>query len=738
MVKKKIINRHYIGYMAGLMLLLSVECWGQSNSQKVVNNSDLGKGNVAYMNLDYMTASQYYEAYLKNNASDTSIRKNLADCYWQMRNYPEALKEYQLLYPNGKGDATPLERFRIGELYARESNYEQASQWLSGMPGFKSKEQAYSNESLISSMQADTAGWTLGMASFNTGYREYCPLIWSESELLFCSNRPLTKSKTLTGWDGDNYSRLWRVGIPEFTIQPVDADSLGNIASLKPKPVTETKNLAGVFEGSEPKRALGTWQSRVEKPAIGGIPKYVGTPVSGFEALKYNVGGIAKDTLGHIYFSANYPNTGNKDGKIRVHLLEGNYDGTRVSNIRELPFGDPNTYSAMHPAVTGDGTTVVFSSDKTGTGNYDLYYAQRASENSQWSEMQPLTLVNTPGNEVFPTITKKGELYFSSDGRAGLGGLDIYHLPLANALKGKGTVLHMSAPVNSPGDDFGWAQDSVVTQAYFTSDRGTSEDNIFSASYAPKPMYPACIEGYVKDRQTMDPMGNIATFMLDPCTNKVYVSRTDVTGKYRFCSLPANCQVSIKAATDHSADCLKMQAVKNMPEKDKAEKAPHDLLLDKFTKGMIWILQPPIHYDFDKWNIRADARPILDSLVRLMQTYPITIELGSHTDSRGTYAYNDRLSQRRAESAVAYIVSKGINPNRITAKGYGERKLLNKCSDGVPCTEAEHQANRRTEITILQGITPTTEQPGFDSSKYRDGQVLDPSEMPAGFFDNCK
>ncbi len=110
-----------------------------------------------------------------------------------------------------------------------------------------------------------------------------------------------------------------------------------------------------------------------------------------------------------------------------------------------------------------------------------------------------------------------------------------------------------------------------------------------------------------------------------------------------------------------------------------------------------------IYYDFDKWDIRDDAKLSLDSLVRIMQTYPVSIELGSHTDCRGTEAYNRDLSQKRAESAVVYMISKGIEAERITAKGYGESALINRCNcrRGIICTEREHQENRRTEFRIL-------------------------------------
>jgi len=163
--------------------------------------------------------------------------------------------------------------------------------------------------------------------------------------------------------------------------------------------------------------------------------------------------------------------------------------------------------------------------------------------------------------------------------------------------------------------------------------------------------------------------------------------------------------------------------------------APRDLLLSKFKVNQVFRLEN-IYYDFDKWNIRADAATELDKVVAFMnENSPITIELGSHTDCRGSFKYNERLSERRAESAVAYIVSHGIAKGRITAKGYGEYQLVNKCADGVNCTPEEHQANRRTEVKIT-GILEQKETPAEESlEKYKSGSSMDIHQFDKSFFE---
>jgi peptidoglycan-associated lipoprotein len=156
--------------------------------------------------------------------------------------------------------------------------------------------------------------------------------------------------------------------------------------------------------------------------------------------------------------------------------------------------------------------------------------------------------------------------------------------------------------------------------------------------------------------------------------------------------------------------------------------------LSKYKVNQVFTLEN-IYYDFDKWNIRKDASTELDKVIAfLAENPPVVVELGSHTDSRGSFRYNDKLSERRAESAVKYIIAGGIAESRITAKGYGEYKLVNKCSDGINCTKEEHQANRRTEIKIT-GIVETPEKPDEESlEKYKDGQSLDIKSFGNNFF----
>jgi hypothetical protein len=164
--------------------------------------------------------------------------------------------------------------------------------------------------------------------------------------------------------------------------------------------------------------------------------------------------------------------------------------------------------------------------------------------------------------------------------------------------------------------------------------------------------------------------------------------------------------------------------------------APRDLLLDKLEVDRIFRIEN-IYYDFDKYNIRADAKPELDKLVRIMNENAIRVELGSHTDCRGSFTYNERLAQNRAESVVRYLTESGIDADRLIPKGYGEYKLINRCSDGVKCSDEEHQANRRTEFKILDYMDITNEKDFFNADLFKEGDVIDLYLLPSGFFYEC-
>ena len=713
----------------------------------------LKKADNCYKIQSYSLAATYYEIYLVNDENSNITLVKLADCYWRMRKYDDALRVYKLLYPSVTENATKQQQLRIGELYARFNQYEEAAKWMKNIKGYQPKAEAYIDKSKLNEMRKDSASWQLGFLNINTAHREFSPFIVGD-ELFFSSNKPLSKKSKASEWDGDNYTRLWKVPIASLHNMTEDQIKATQppVTSNKPKK-TGTKTLAGVYEGADTKPYNTENRTKNDQQYVKEKNSTAASLVDGLNGIKYNAGAISMDNKSHFYFSANYPKA--EDGVNRIRLMEGIYTSSGVTKKHALPFGNPKSYSVMHPAVNQDGTILVFSSDKPdGKGGCDLYYSKRSNVNQPWGDLLTFKAkINTLGNEVFPSITPDNILYYSSDLPPGLGGLDIYRIPLKDAIDGTGEAEHLSYPVNSSADDFGWTQDSTGTKGYFASDRRNSNDNLYSFYYkvdgvtvnevdtkgnktvvvAIKKSY---IEGFVLDKVTLKPIKGATVFLLNKIDGKVTIAKTDESGKYNFIA-PSGNDLVIKAISNgYMNDCYALDATVILQKEDQVKKVPQDLLLGKYIIGKKWKLNN-IHYDFNKFEIRPDARPILDSLVEILKTYPITAELGSHTDSRGSFGYNEKLSQRRADAAVAYLVEHGIDKSRISAKGYGETQLLNKCADGVRCTPAEHQANRRTEVKVTGYVLPSTDSVLVNPDNYSAGEEIDKSELPKNFFEIC-
>lgn len=378
------------------------------------------------------------------------------------------------------------------------------------------------------------------------------------------------------------------------------------------------------------------------------------------------------------------------------------------------------------PAFSRDGKTLYFSSNRRGgKGGLDLY---RAPMDNSGRFGRPINLgstINTRGNEIFPYVSEDGKLYFSSDGHPSLGGLDIF---VASRSGDEIQIEHLGIPVNSVGDDFGLFL-SDVTQGYFSSNRvgGKGDDDIyyFESTGSEDRWWSNEITITESTEPVKVALYHLRTQILNarnkPIANaKVGVKRngeiqpvmfTDAKGYVEIIDLNPADQISFNASkekflTKRSEFLMDGRDIpKQLLKKELTDTTfDHKIILGQAEVGEeIGALFDvnPIYYDLDKSTIRPDAAVELDKIVQVLKDNPdISIELGSHTDARASASYNMKLSQRRAESAVKYIIEHGIEAARIKAKGYGETQLINGCSDGVDCSEEAHQENRRTEFKI--------------------------------------
>ena len=437
-----------------------------------------------------------------------------------------------------------------------------------------------------------------------------------------------------------------------------------------------------------------------------------------------------------IYFTRSFFGKAKREGIYKTNELKIFYSTKANGSWGEVkPFYlNSKDYSVGHPSLSADGETLYFVSDMPGgLGGTDIWMCRR--EGDSWGKPTNLgPTVNTKENEMFPSINNDGTLYFSSEGHAGYGALDIFESKKIN--ENWTTPINLQRPINSSYDDFALAYAPGSKTGFFSSNRtgGAGNDDIYVFRNI-EPPSPAFISGVVKEKVSMQPIAGATVFVLNPETGKVKVVKTDANGIFNtLIDKPAS--FVIKAMMPNFiADCVPVPVPEMKP--GTTTKAPREFLLDKLIIQKTFQVNN-IYYDFDKFNIREDAKPELDKLVQILKENSINVELASHTDSRGSSAYNEKLAQRRAESAVKYIVGKGIGNERITAKSYGEQKLINKCSDGVKCSAAEHQANRRTEFTVTGYTVPAVSPDQFDQGQYKDGDIIDLKSLPEGFFGQCK
>lgn len=380
-----------------------------------------------------------------------------------------------------------------------------------------------------------------------------------------------------------------------------------------------------------------------------------------------------------------------------------------VAYKKGLNWSDPkpillsnDKYSIQHPALSPNGDILYFASDMPGGfGGMDIYASQKQADGSWGTPVNCGPNINGPEPDVFPVVRKDGTFYFSSKGHVGMGGLDIF------TAKGSydkfGMVENLKAPINSSYDDFGIIFTDDLN-GYLSSNRkgGMGLDDIYAFkidSPQEKPLLFA-VEGEVIDKSTGASLSNVEVILFNKKTNQQLRTVSDMQGKFLF-NLSPEMEYIITGNQDQyyskqegniSTVALTESTIFNV--KFELERSKDDTYMVKLQN---------IYYNFDKWNIRPDAAIELNKVASFVLNMPnISIELRSHTDSRGKAVYNKWLSQKRAQSAVNYLVEKGVGSSRLSAVGLGETELLNRCRDGVKCPLKDHQLNRRTEFKVVK------------------------------------
>lgn len=402
--------------------------------------------------------------------------------------------------------------------------------------------------------------------------------------------------------------------------------------------------------------------------------------------------------------------TGDKQVKIgeeriaTIKIYKAEYKDGQWTNITMLPFSS-DEYSVEHPFLTKDGKQLFFASDMKGTiGSMDIFVVD-ILEDGTFSQPRNLgPTINTIHREQFPFVTQNGTLYFASDGHQGNGNLDIFmSLKLSETEFDK--PLNLGSTINSEMDDFSFILDEEKDKGYFASNR-TGDDNLYTFIREDNKLQ-YLVEGEVRDKKSLELLPGATVKLYDQNENLLEEVVVDKDGNFTFNTEP-NKKYKIMAFKDFyiPAEAIfdTSQSGKVYLDLQMKVESYYDAedIINMKDDGTVLIELENIYFDLDKWNIKPQAAQVLDVLVGLLKKYPyMEILIGSHTDTRASEMYNLRLSNKRAASALEYLVDNGIPRKRLKSVGYGESKPLIICPNN-DCTEEEHATNRRCTFMILK------------------------------------
>ncbi|AEL25862.1 OmpA family protein [Cyclobacterium marinum] len=629
-----------------LLLVLQASC--TSLQQKAQTQFNTG---------EYQLAIASYSKLLENEPDNSEANFYIAESYRLSNRIEKATEYYEKV---NEADATFDSQYHKGKSLKGKGEYEEAKKAFEAAKTLTMDDEkiALANKEIqnIDAIADITPIWPNheleNYTLLNSSGLDYAPVL-SENQLFFTSSRGA--GGMYTG-SGQAYTRLFKTRADGINVDVQGVQTL-----------TEFQNESGLNQG-----------------AIA----------------------ISPDGNRIVYARGN----SNRKGDLpEVSLFSSTFNGSGFTQPAYMGVNGEPEYWNSTPAFSPDGETLYFASNRPGGyGGTDLYKATKMASGNYGAGVNLGPEINTPGNEMFPRPLPNGEFYFSSDGHPGFGKLDLF---VYKEVDGENKVVNLGPNFNSVADDFGIFFTKYPEEGFITSNRegGKGDDDI----YFFKDMTPApkvvnvmlnVVTKTIAENGSEEILPQVRVMLYDDKNETLDGDLSSQSGRLRF-SLEPNENYSIIASkTGYFAKSIPYTTVGKTPaEEDLIQDVTNitldtTIILDQLILERAIVLEN-IYYDLDKADIRPDAAIELDKLVKILKDNPgIRIELSSHTDARATDAYNDDLSQRRAESAVAYIVSQGISADRLEAKGYGERQLIIENAQ----TEEEHQINRRTEFKVIE------------------------------------
>ena len=628
-----------------LLYILSITC--SSFGQEV----KLAKADKKYEKYAYIDAIEVYEKVAEKGYKSVDLFQKLGNAYYFNGNLDKAAKSYDALFALNE-EVAPEYYFRYAHTLKVIGNYEKSNQYMELFAAKTNDSRGklfLQNKNYLNDIDVNTGKYILDTTNINSEFYDYGPSFFG-NKIVFTSSRS----------DGNQYTKIHDWTKQTFTdLFIVSMNAEGKLEQVE----NFSKTINTKFNESSPV--------------------------------------FTKDGK-TMYFTRNNYNDGKKRKSDDKVILEKIYKAELVNNewtnITELPFSNDN-YKTAHPALSPDEKTLYFASNMPGSyGNSDLYKVS-IDKNGKFGTPENLgPTINTEGRETFPFIDANNNLFFASDGHLGLGGLDIFETKVNG--KSFEKPINIGKPVNSTKDDFGYVVNSE-NLGFFSSNRdgGKGFDDIYTFKICTH-----IISGIITDVETKEILPNAKVMLFDDKMTIISETIASEKGIYQF-KIECNKKYYVRASketydtNEKSFDAVSTIGTSTLDIELKRNVFPIEVGTDLAKLFNISI----IYFDLDKWNIRPDAAEDLEKIIQVLHQYPaMTIAIRSHTDCRQTHKYNEQLSDKRANSTLEFIVKNGIARNRLTAKGYGETQLLNNCSDNIPCSEEEHQKNRRSEFIVVK------------------------------------
>ena len=620
------------------------------------------KAKKSFSDYNYSKAIDQYEALVENGNGSPEIYQNLGDSNYFNANYEAAAKWYKIL-SNIEGYSLDKDyMYRYAVSLRTIKKYEESDTWIAKLNAAKIEDQRGKNFSqntdYLKKIAENSGSHTIKNLAINSPESDFSPSFYNENIVFTTARDTSITSKSVHNWNRKEFLNL-------YSATQTNEETFINIGPFSGKLNSKLHESSTAFTKD-------------------GNTVYF-TRNNGIEGKKFK-----RD----------------KDGVSRLQIYRATLKNGKWGNLESMPFNAPD-YSVAHPTLNKTEDKLYFSSNMPGTlGQSDIWVAEIKKNGSLGIPINLGPKINTESKETFPFITENDILYFASDGHPGLGGMDIFATDVKN-LKNS-AIVNLGEPINSIYDDFSLIINQTTKKGYFASNRvgGKGSDDIYSFLEL-KPLDFECakdITGIVKDEKTGDIIANASVIIYGNKNEKISETLSNNDGRF---TLEVKCDeenyLIVGEKEFYEKGTVSFEYKNGEPVEQITlilstdEKAPNGTDLAKYLKI------EPIYFDYTKWNIREDAEIGLKKIITYLNKYPKQkIKIGSHTDSRSSSSFNMKLSNKRAQSTISYLIEKGIHPDRLSASGFGETTPSNHCSESVACTESEHQENRRSEFIIVE------------------------------------